>query len=815
MRQVFSPARRSLAPLAALCVLAAAVVRADDGDGLISGPFEEPPRLQMRRIDTPPEIDGHLDDDVWRGAPGFRGFTTTEPVPNGTPTEETTIRFLYDSEFLYMAVRAFDREPDRIIAVAQIQDDFMLQDDVVGVFIDTFGEGRSGYSFATNPLGNRYDALIEANRVELEWDGIWYARSRIDELGWTAEIKIPFETLSFDPHGRDWGFNMVREVRRKNEKQRLMYGNPGRKNFDLAALPRLAGMTGMEQGLGLTAKPGLAVRNRRERSRQTSLGQRPGRRRFTAGTPSLDVFYRVTPALTGALTLNTDFSEAPVDTRQLNLTRFAAFFPEQRDFFLEDAGIFDFGGLSKESNLNTRDNPIPLGMTLNGMPFFSRSIGIGPDGENIGIDGGAKLTGRVGHVNVGLLSVRMDSHGVYDPVAPAPESQHAGLDRKQLSVARISLNVLEESRVGLIATHGDPAFNRDASTLGADFNYRSSRIFGDRVLNGNLWVLDTGRDSLPRHDAERGGLVGTDVPPTGTRDAAFGMRLDYPNDLVNWRLTAKEIQENYRPAMGFTDRTDVREYTSVFRHRTRLKPGPDGRRGLVKYFDVGWDSLLVTDVDDHLQTGELGLRLLDVANNQDDKLTMRWIASEERLDDFFNIYPGILIPPGRYQFTRGEISLTSKDVHPLSGRILTSYGEFYSGRRLETDIRLVWRPSRRYQLEADWIQADVRFPSEIGDFTSRLLRGRALLMFSTRVSWDTVVQYDNSSDSVGVNSRLRWELEPGNELFLVFNHGFSAARRPPSECAPSLVTRVRCSDESELRSAASELIGKVEWTFRF
>src|SRR5262245_31520715 len=502
MRGVLGPARRSLACMAALCALAAADVRADD-DSLISGPFETAPRLQMRRVDKPPKIDGRLKEAAWRDAPGFRGMVTTDPIANGTPTEDTVVRLLYDSHFLYVGIRCYDREPQKIIALSQTPDDFMLQDDVVGVFIDSFGEGRSGYSFATNPLSNRYESLIEGNRTETEWDGIWYVKSRIDELGWTAEVKIPFTTIAFDPTGKDWGFQFVREVRRKNEKQRLMYGSPSRRNFDLADLPRLAGMTGLEQGLGVTVKPSGVGRYRRERANQ---------RRYAAGEPSLDVFYRVTPAMTGALTFNTDFSETPVDTRQLNLTRFAAFFPEQRDFFLEDAGIFDFGGLSKESGVGSRDTPTPMAVTLNGMPFFSRSIGIAPDGENVNLDAGAKLTGRAGRFNVGLLTVRTGSHGTYDPVVgPPPDSlpdSHNRLDGTQLSVGRIQLNVLEESRMGLIATSGDPAYNRDASTLGADFNYRSSRVFGDQILLGSLWALDTARQAIPERDALRGGITG-------------------------------------------------------------------------------------------------------------------------------------------------------------------------------------------------------------------------------------------------------------------------------------------------------------------
>jgi hypothetical protein len=789
MRHVLGPARRPLACLAALCALGPWTVRAES-DSLVSGPFEAPPRLEMRRTDTPPRIDGRLTDPVWSNAPGFRGMVTTEPVENGTPTEETVVRLLYDSEALYLGVRCFDREPDKIIATAQTPDDFMLQDDVVGFFIDSFGEGRTGYNFATNALGNRYDGLIEINRTELEWDGIWHARGRIDELGWTVEIRLPFKTISFNPDAKEWGFQFVREVRRKNEKQRLMYGSPARRNFDLADLPRLVGMKGLEQGHGLTVKPSTALRYRRERASQ---------RRYLADTPSLDVFYRLTPALTGALTFNTDFSETPVDTRQLNLTRFAAFFPEQRDFFLEDAGIFDFGGLAKEPGVGGRDTPMPIAVSLNGMPFFSRSIGIAPDGENVDLQAGAKMTGRIGHVNVGLLTVQTDSHSVYDPVT-APLDSHNKLEGTQLSVGRVSLNVLEESRIGLIATQGDPAFNRQAGTLGVDFNYRSSRLFGDRILVGSLWALDTGRESIGERETLRGGITGTEPDGGGSRGGAFGGRLEYPNDRFNWKLSARELQENYRPALGFANRTGIRQYSSVFRYRTRA----ERTDAPIHWVDVGWDSWLVTDVDNHLESSELGLRLLDVANRMDDRFVVRWIASEERLDEPFEIFPGVVIPVGDYPFTRGEVSVISRDVHPLAGRVLVSYGEFYSGRRFETDARLIWRPSRTWQLELDWIQADVRLPEESGDFTSRVLRGRVLIMFSTRVSWDTVVQYDNISDSTGMNSRLRWEIDPGNELFLVFNQGFNAQVRDDGSL-----------DESRLRSTSSELIGKIEWTFRF
>jgi hypothetical protein len=347
-------------------------------------------------------------------------------------------------------------------------------------------------------------------------------------------------------------------------------------------------------------------------------------------------------------------------------------------------------------------------------------------------------------------------------------------------VGRVAVNVLEESRVGAIVTQGDPSSNGASRTLGADFNYRSSRLFGDRILLGSAWALDT------------------DADDRGDRAAAFGARVEYPNDRFNWKLGARELQEDFRPALGFVNRVGIREYESTFRYRVRsVEP-----RAPLRFADFGWDARLVTDVDNRLETSELALRLLDVANQQEDKLTLRWIASEERLSQPFLIFPGVYVPPGRYPFNRAELTLTSDEIHPISGKLLVSWGGFYSGRRLETDARLVWRPSGHYQLELDYIQHDVRLPDDPGfsvdDFTARVVRARVLVNFSVDVSWDTVVQYDNASDSVGVNSRLRWIVEPGNEVFLVLNHGADVDRAG-----------------SNLRAAYSEAVAKVEWTYRF
>ena len=378
------------------------------------------PSLRVIPSTVRPKIDGKLDDFCWESAPVIRDFTQVEPREGAAPTERTEVRLLYDRDYLFIAVRCFDREPGKIIAKQMQRDADMDSDDSIAMTLDTFGRKRTGYLFKITPRGATLDALLEADGAQkTEWDTIWTGRSRIDEAGWTAEFAIPFRSLAFDPQSAVWGFNVERVIRRRQETVRWAAPFQNKNVTSLADLGELRDLSGMRKGLGLEFKPFLVTR--------FAEGEARDRKRLEF-EPGFDLFYSITPSLTAALTVNTDFAEADVDKRQVNLTRFPLFFPEKRDFFLQDANLFSFGAYKG-----------PLA-------FHSRRIGLGPAGETVDILAGGKLTGRVGNLDLGLLDVQV--------------ADTAGVPSKNLAVGRASYRVLEESSVGGIlrmAIRGAPA----------------------------------------------------------------------------------------------------------------------------------------------------------------------------------------------------------------------------------------------------------------------------------------------------------------------------------------------------------------------
>ena len=687
------------------------------------------PSLRVLRVETPPVIDGRLDEAAWRTAPMFDEMRQIEPNEGELMSVRTEIRFLYDRHTLYLGIRAYD-DPAKITANTMSRDELMMADDAISVRFDTFLDERNAFQFGMNPIGNRVDSLIEGGEFKVEWDGIWQGKSRIDEQGWVAEMAIPFQTVGFRPGSTSWGFQALRVVRRTNEMGVLVNSSLDRNVMDMTDLARLEGLEGIEQGLGLDVKPSVSLRHRR--------GRDDGRR-VSRIEPSLDVFYKLTPSVTAALTFNTDFAEAAVDDRQVNLTRFGLLFPEQRDFFLQDARIFSFAG--KESG--------------NGIPFFSRRIGIADDGQIVDIDAGAKVTGRVGRLNLGLLSVRMESQDEVD----------AG----QLSVARARINVMEGSTLGFLGTLGDPNSDDANAALGFDFNYRTTKFRGDRSLEASLWNVRSFSEG------------------SSGQESAFGGRVAYPNDRYQWSLSAQELQRNFNPALGFVNRTDIRDYAAGLRRRWR--PG-----GPVHTADVGMDGALVTDTSNRLESLELDLTALRLGNSIGDGVGLHLISQRERLDEPFEISEDVFLPIGDYRFDRAELQFDFSNSRDLNGTLTLGWGKFWSGHRFETDASLRWYVSRHLNLTLNYQQNDVRLPE--GAFTTRLARLRVMVQITPDITWNSVVQYDNVSDTVGIHSRLRWIFEPGNEIFLVVNHGYEVPDR-------------------RLRTATSQVAAKLGWTFRF
>jgi len=697
---------------------------------------QPPPSVALHRIPAgvdPPVLDGVLDDAAWQTAPSIGPLTQVLPIEGATPSERTDVRITYDSDFLYFGIRCHDREPQKLIARVMRRDNNLTSDDRVSLVLDTFHDHRNSFLFSTNPNSARWDAIIENNtRFRDEWNGIWYTKSRVDDGGWTAEMAIPFKTLSFDPEVHSWGFNILRAVRRRNETDRWASAKQNKSLIDMSEAGTLEGIRDIHQGLGLDVVPRMVLRRFWDRTEDRS---------WLRVKPGLDVFYKPIPTVTTALTVNNDFSDAPADLRQVNLSRFNLFFPETRQFFLRDAGIFDFGPFSN-------GNP-------NGLPFFSRRIGITDQGGDVDLKVGLKATGRIGPLNFGVQSSRMAAKG--------------GVDASNLSVARAKLNFFEESSAGFIATHGNPSSNAANTLWGSDLRLRTSHFLGDQILELTPWFQQS-----------RTAGAGS--------DEAFGARLSYPNDRWNGSFDWTRIGNHFDPALGFVNRTGIHDFRADGRRRWR----PTG--SWIRSFDVGGSARFVTDLGGDLQSRTLEAVLFRVENQQGDNLRLRLRSRREDLPESFEISDGVVLPADQFDWWRVVASFGTTSSRPLSVNVKLSAGTFFSGHLWSYEGSLGLRPSKHVFASISFLQNDVRLRE--GDFTTQVGRARFIFAFSPDVSWDTLFQWDNTSDSLGWNSRLRWIFTEGNELVLVWNQGVDTRG-------------------ADFRFTRTELVGRLEWTFRF
>lgn len=683
-------------------------------------------------VTTPPDVDGRLDDPAWKDAAVVDDLHMVSPDEYAAPSETSRIYVLYGTDALYFAARFYDSEPGNVTAMVMRQGDMSFGEDGFSVILDPFDHGRNGYIFDINPNGVRSQALY-TNVTEENWDwkGIWHGAARRDEQGWTAEIEIPFKTLSFDPANETWGLNFIRWLGRRNEQFGWVSHN---RQQNPAHSGRLLGLTGVEHGLGLDIVPGF----RAGESTDHASGKRD---RFL--TPSVDVFYKLTPAMTAALTLNTDFSGTTADARQINLTRFDLFFPEQRQFFLQDADIFTYGAIGD-------DGPLP---------FFSRRIGLGESGTALDIDVGAKLTGRMGEFDIGILDIE----------------QQTADDRgtTNLFVGRLARNVLGESSLGVIVTKGNPASSLDNTLVGADFRYLNTRLLTNRTITGAVWYQQSETETLQGNDA------------------AFGVSVELPGK-EGWtaELELREVQENYYPALGFVKRTDVHEYEVELGHAWRLTGS------WLRSIAANVEFTRVDKLGGGLESQEVDFTVLELENHTADKLKLDYFANRERLVAPFEISEGIIIPPGDYAFGSYCAETMTGEHRALAGELFACDGDFYGGQRLVAGADLTWRPNSHLRIGAAFEWNDIDLPQ--GDFVTRLAGLQADIAFTATWYWENLVQYDNVSESIGVNSILRWIPEAGREAVLVLNRQLQDVDR-----------------NNRFDTSYTELIFKLGYTFRF
>jgi hypothetical protein len=723
-------------------------------------PLQDPGQHSVRivRTTTAPVIDGKLDEAIWKTAALVDNLHQTSPIEYATPEERTEIYLMYDDDALYIGAFLHDPEPDKITANNLRQADNVGQDDRFYVTLDPFNSRTRGYFFGVNPNGVRADGLYQ-NVTDFygAWDSIFYASAGRFEGGWIAEMAIPFKSISFDPSTDTWGLNFSRGVVRKNENIAWVSRNR-------AYNPAVSGlMTGFESldPHGLDVAPSASLRETRIAGGGTS----------SEFEPSLDLVYKITPELNGSLTFNTDFSATEVDDRQVNLTRFGLFFPEKRDFFLREADIFEFGRIGAQ-----QDN-ISVGQPSreNGRPFFSRRIGLSASGQIVDLDYGAKVSGRVGNWDIGALSIRQDEYELLNP-------QPGGALRygpETLSVARGRTRVLGESTVGFIATSGDPRTDVDNSLVGADFQYRNTRLPGGRSLEAEAWLQQSdtaGRDG---------------------DDGAFGLGLRVPSsNRFRGGVGLKQLEANYNPALGFVDRigVDVASFDVGYTHRPP-------RGAYIQSLFISMDGERVEQIGGRLQTQTMTVRPFLLTNRTGDTLMMVYRDQWDNLPADFAISQ--LIPPiprDDYRFDDLGMRLQLSNHRKLAGNLMYVSGDFYGGTRVNVNGDVTWRPTSHFRTLVGYNYNEIELPQ--GNFETRLVRLGFDVVFSSTLSLVNLVQYDNVSHTAGVNVRLHWIPEPGRELYFVINQGLEDALEP------NLIGR-------EFRTLQTDATVKMNYTFRF
>ncbi|MEW6323060.1 MAG: DUF5916 domain-containing protein [Acidobacteriota bacterium] len=681
------------------------------------------------------ELDGILDEPIWRRAAPATDFRQRDPNNGAPATERTEVRIVFDRNRIVLGVMCFDSEPHRLLGNQMQRDQPFGADDRFMWAIDPYLDGRTGYFFEINPSGAMGDGLITGlgggggggrgpggggfggfgGQMNKSWDGIWTARVRKTDQGWSAEIEIPFRTLNFDPKAAAWGANFQRTVRRKNEES-LWTGwlrNEGLTRMSNAG--RIVGLRDLTQGIGLDIKP-YAV---------ATLGNSPGSgapNTVGTGDVGVDFFYNVTPALQANFTVNTDFAETEVDQRRTNLTRFPLRFPEKREFFLSGSSYFDFPPGDAE-------------------PFFTRRIGLNA-GEPQKILFGGKLLGQIGRQDVGLLHVRTGEDG--------------GLASEDFSVARLKRRFGRASHVGMLYTRragvgplAEELGLTTRQTIGADVTVATPTFLGDANLDSGAWFLHTTRAA----DA-----------PGGSN--AYGLRFSVNDDPWGYSVNFREVQESYDAAIGFTPRRNFRRWNGRVNWSPRTTSHP-----LVRGFDFSVNPELVTDLQNRLITRQFFITPLQVEFHSGDRVEFQVFPTREHLETDFEISDGILLPLGnRYSWTRYQVSFNGASRRMVSGRAEYSDGGFWSGERRETtlSVNVRPRPGVFVQLEAEF--NDVDLPE--GSFETTLYSLDARTQFSPWISLANNIQYDSVSRIVGWQLRFRWILKPGDDIFFVYSHNW-------------------------------------------
>lgn len=694
--------------------------------------------IRAFKSEQSPVIDGKLNESLWDLAIPFSDFRMVEPTPGSDPTEKTEIKVIYDLKGIYFGIRCYDSEPQRISANTMEHDKSEERnEDQISLLLDPFLDKRSAYIFIINPKGARSEGFASGEHYNLGWDGLWEARCQTDSEGWTGEIFISFKTISFNPKLTSWGINIERYIARKQEV--IRYSGISLNGF--FSNPKEAGLiTGIEnikQGLGVTFRPYAKV------SRNDNKTDDIDPSKDLKG--GFDIYKNITPNLVGAVTVNTDFAETEVDARRLNITRFPLYYPEKRTFFLEGSDIFDFGSTSSSTFL----------------PFFSRRIGL-IEGQQVPLKWGTKFFGKISNTNLAILDVQSGSSEM-----TAPTNMFAG---------RISQNIFDESKVGVILTNGSQS-GKQNTLAGADFKYKTSRFMGGDNFSVDLWGVKNWNEAK------------------GGNKNGFGFKIDYPNDLIDAAVSYTFLGDSLDPGLGFLPRSAYHSLYTSCSYMPRLEKGWIGSVVRQWFFELRMTNYW--NLNGELESRQIFTAPVNFRTESGEHIEFNVIPNREVLPVDFEVSEGIIIPKGDYSFLNYRFEVNTASYRKAQFDFSYRFGEFYDGHYndIETGVTLKLDGYATMELGANLVRGNL--PQ--GKFSENVYFTKLNLYITPDLGITNYVQFDDITNQIGYNGRFFWQIRPGNTIYLVYNN----------------ITERLFDPDKRFQMKEDQLLFKVQMSIRF
>ena len=678
--------------------------------------------IRAAQVMAPLRIDGRLEEAFYGSTPPLSDFIQNEPMVGAPATEKTEVWIAFDRANVYVAMRAWESQPDRMVVNEMRRDSQNIwRNGSVSFMFDTYYDRRNAVSFDINALGGRGDTQITDERVyNPDWNPVWDLAVGTFEGGWTVEAAIPFTSLRYRPgRAQVWGFNARRVNRWKNEISFLTRVAEGLGSGGIAQASQAATLVGIEAPPGsrnLDIKP-YAISDFASDATAT-----PRIHNDLGGDVGLDIKYGLTQNLTADFTYNTDFAQVEADEQQVDLTRFSLFFPEKREFFLENQGLFRFGGAQG----------------FGAVPFLFHSRRIGLDRRReIPIQAGGRLTGRVGAFDVGVLNIQTD------------DEPKVGAKGTNFSVVRARRDILRRSSVGALFTRRSVSLSGVGSneTYGLDGRFS----FYEHLTFDTYWAR-----------TQTAGLIGDDT--------SYRAQMTYEGDRYGMIAHRLVVGKHFNPEVGFLFRKDIAKYFTRLRFSPRPASIESVRKlswlGQIDYFENGAGQLVTREIQ-----GEF---IVEFENS--DMFNLVYLDSYELLEEPFEISPGVTIPVGAYSFGTLRANFTLGQQRAVSGTAFVEEGSFWGGDKTAVGYRQ-GRVNITSQLAVEPSLSLNRVSLPFGSFTTNLVGSRVTYTITPLMFVSGLVQYNSSANAADTNLRLRWEYQPGSELFIVYNESRDTLHR--------------------------------------